>query len=53
MAAKANDKSITVWTSHVKGTAFDLEDIGRTVTDEDIIVILTMGLGMGYDHFVT
>ena len=32
--------------------AFGLEDIGRTVTDEDIIVILTMGLGKAYDHFV-
>ena len=37
--AKVNDESITVWTSHVKGMAFDLEDIGGMVTDEDIIVI--------------
>ena len=49
----ANDKLITVWTSHVKGMAFDLEDIGGMVMDEDIIVILTMGLGKGHDHFVT
>ena len=53
MAAKANDELIMVWTSHVKGMAFDLEDIGGTVTDEDIIVILTVGLGNRYDHFVT
>ena len=32
--------------------AYDLEDIGRTVMDEDVIVILTMGLGTKYDHFV-
>ena len=48
-----NDKLITVWTSHVKGMAFYLEDIGRMVMDEDIIVVLTVGSGMGYDHFVT
>jgi len=51
-AAKVNDESITAWTSRVKGMAFDLEDIGGTVTDEDLIVVLTMGLGTEYDHFV-
>ena len=50
--AKANDELITVWTSCVKGMAFDLEDIGGTVTDEDVTVVLTMGLGTKYDHFV-
>ena len=52
-AAKTNDGLITVWTIHVKGMTFDLEDIGGTITDEDIIVILAIGLGMGYDHFMT
>ena len=33
--------------------AFDPEDIGGMVMDEDIIVILTMGLRKGHDHFVT
>ena len=51
-AAKTNDELITVWTIHVKGMTFDLEDIGGTITDEDIIVILTICLGMGYDHFM-
>ena len=51
-AAKTNDELITVWTIHVKGMTFDLEDIGGTITDEDIIVIITIGLGIGYDHFM-
>ena len=51
-AAKVNDKLIMVWTSHVKGMAFDLENIGRMVMDEDVIVVLTMGSGTEYDHFV-
>ena len=52
MVAKMADELITVWASCVKGVAFDLEDIGGTVTDEDIIVVLTMGLGKEYVHFV-
>ena len=52
MVAKVNDKLITAWTSCVKGMAFDLEDIGGTVMDEDVIVALTMGLGTEYNHFV-
>ena len=52
MVAKVNDKLIMVWTSHVKGMAFDLENIGRMVMDKDVIVILTMGSGTEYDHFV-
>jgi hypothetical protein len=32
--------------------AFDLEDIGGILIDEDIIIILTMGLNKEYDHFV-
>ena len=52
MAAKVNDELIMVWTSHVKGMAFDLEDIGGTVMDEYIIVVLTMGLGKEYVHFM-
>ena len=51
-AAEVNDELIMVWTSCVKEMAFDLEDIGGMVTDEDITVILNMGLGNGYDHFV-
>jgi hypothetical protein len=51
-AAKGNEVSITSWASRVKGMAFNLEDIGGTVTDEDIIIVLTMGLNKEYDHFV-
>ena len=51
-AAKVNDELIMAWTSHVKGMAFDLEDISGTVMDKDIIIVLTMGLGKDYDHFV-
>ena len=52
MVAKMADELITAWTSHVKGMAFDLEDIGGTATEEDVVVVLTMGLGKEYDHFV-
>ena len=52
MVTKVNDKLITAWTSHVKGMTFDLEDIGRIVTDENIIVVLIIGLETKYDHFV-
>jgi hypothetical protein len=48
--AKGNNESIILWASHVKGMAFDLENIGQMVTN--IIVILTMGLNKEYDHFV-
>jgi hypothetical protein len=51
-AAKGNEESITSWASHVKGMAFDLEDIRGMVTDKDIIIVLTMGLNKEYDHFV-
>jgi hypothetical protein len=50
--AKGNEESIMLWASHVKGIAFDLEDIGGTMTNEDIIIILTTGLNNEYDHFV-
>jgi hypothetical protein len=50
--AKGNDESITPWASCVKGMAFDLEDIRGTVTDEDIIIILTMCEGTSV-HFLT
>jgi hypothetical protein len=50
--AKGNEESITSWASRVKGMAFDLEDIGGMVTDEDIMIVLTMGLNKEYDHFV-
>lgn len=46
------DESIMVWASHVKGMALNLEDIGGTVINEDIVVVLTMGLGKEYDNFV-
>ena len=52
MVAKMADELITAWTSHVKGMEFDLEDIGGTAMEEDIIVVITMGLGKEYDHFV-
>jgi gag-polypeptide of LTR copia-type len=51
-AMKAEGESITAWSNRVKAMAFDLEDVGGTVTDKDLIVILTMGLGTSYDHFV-
>src|ERR1700731_1815621 len=52
MAAKEPEESITAWTSRVKSMAFDLEDLGGSVTSEDLIVVLTMGLGTEYDYFV-
>ena len=51
-AANMADESIMAWASHVKGMALNLEDIGGTVINEDIIVVLTMGLGKEYDNFV-
>ena len=49
---KREDQTMTSWIAEVRRLAFKLKDIGATVTDEDIIIVLTKGLPPSYDHFV-
>jgi hypothetical protein len=40
------------WIAEVCGIAFQLGEIGVTIDDEDLILVLTMGLPKSYDTFV-
>ncbi|KAI0693234.1 hypothetical protein BC835DRAFT_1276352 [Cytidiella melzeri] len=41
---KKNDKPMAQWIADVRGVAFRLRGIGVTVDDEELILVLTMGL---------
>ncbi|TBU23862.1 hypothetical protein BD311DRAFT_602175, partial [Dichomitus squalens] len=48
-------QTMTSWIADVHQLAFQLKDIGATyttVTDEDIIIVLTKGLPSSYEHLV-
>lgn len=49
---KTDDQSMSSWIADVRATAFRLGEIGSTIEDEDIILVLTQGLADSYDHFV-
>ena len=40
------------WIAEVHGVAFHLEEISVTIDDEDLILVLTMGLPKSFDTFV-
>jgi hypothetical protein len=47
-----NNQNMASWIGEVRGVAFRLKQAGITVDDEDIILVLTMGLPDSYDTFV-
>lgn len=51
-AKKKNDLPMARWIADVRGLAFRLTNGGVTVDDEDIILVLTMGLPQSYDTLV-
>ncbi|PIL29497.1 transcription factor [Ganoderma sinense ZZ0214-1] len=50
--AKRDDQPMTSWISDVNKAAFQLKDIGAEVSDEDIMVVLTIGLPSSYENFL-
>jgi len=51
-ASKAAEETMQAWIGRVKAVAFELEDIGVEVTEEDVILALTMGLDDSYESFI-
>ena len=43
---------MSAWVGCVKSMSFRLEDIGVDVSDEDTILVVTMGLDKSYDSFI-
>ncbi|RDX39378.1 hypothetical protein OH76DRAFT_1394630, partial [Lentinus brumalis] len=50
--SKRDDQTMTSWIADVRRLAFKLKDIGATVTDEDMIIVLTKGLPASYEQLV-
>lgn len=50
--SKLEEQTMTSWIADVRQVAFQLTDIGATVADEDIIIVLTKGLPSSYDQLV-
>jgi hypothetical protein len=51
-SVKGAEESMLAWVGHVKSMSFHLEDIRVDVSDEDTILVLTMGLDKSYDSFI-
>ncbi|KAJ7320914.1 hypothetical protein DFH08DRAFT_926623 [Mycena albidolilacea] len=49
---KPDDQKMSAWIGDVRSVAFRLSQVGVTVNDEDIILVLTMGLPASFDTFV-
>lgn len=49
---KGEDQTMTSWISNVNQMAFQLRDIGATVSDEDVMVALTKGLPPVYENLL-
>ena len=49
---KGAEQSMSAWVGCVKLMSFCLEDIGVDVSNEDTILVLTMGLDKSYDSFI-
>lgn len=49
---KSSDTPISRWIADVRRAAFMLEEIGASMDDEDIIIVLANGLPNSYEHFV-
>jgi len=46
------DESMASWIGRVKGMGFELEAVEVTITEEDLILVLTNGLPVSYEPFV-
>jgi hypothetical protein len=49
---KPDDQKMSAWIGDVCSVAFRLSQVGVTVNDEDIILVLTMGLPASFNTFV-
>ena len=49
---KSNEKSIQAWVAKVHCIAFQLQEVSVDVSDEDIILSLTLGLPSSYESFI-
>ncbi|KAI0787682.1 hypothetical protein C8Q74DRAFT_1409132 [Fomes fomentarius] len=50
--AKHTDQSMSAWIADVRHAAFNLENISATITDEDVILVLTNGLPTSYSQLI-
>ncbi|OJT09341.1 hypothetical protein TRAPUB_14204 [Trametes pubescens] len=49
---KHDDQPMSVWIANIRRAAFQLEEIGADLDDEDIILVLTSGLPPSLENFV-
>ncbi|OJA07944.1 hypothetical protein AZE42_11021 [Rhizopogon vesiculosus] len=49
---KADDVSMQAWIAEVLRIAFQLQEIAVDVTDEDLILVLTLGLPSSYENLI-
>ena len=52
MLRKSDEKSIQAWVAKVHCITFQLQEVGVDVSDEDIILSLTLGLLSSYESFI-
>jgi hypothetical protein len=53
MLKKTDDMTMQAWIAHVRRVAFQLQEmIDVSVSDEDIILVLTIGLPPSYNNFI-
>jgi hypothetical protein len=52
MLKKSNDMTMQAWIAHVRCVAFQLEEINVSISDEDLILVLTVGLSPSYENFI-
>ena len=49
---KSDEKSIQAWVAEVRCIAFQMQEVGVDVSNEDIILSLTLGLPLSYESFI-
>ena len=49
---KGDTQSIQVWVADIRRVTFQLTEIGISVPDEDIILVLTAGLPLSYEPLI-
>jgi hypothetical protein len=49
---KADDVSMQAWIAQVRRVAFQLQEIDVDISDEDLILVLTLGLPSSYENFI-
>jgi hypothetical protein len=52
MLKKSDDMTMQAWITPVRSVAFQLEEIGVIISDEDLILVLTAGLSSSYENFI-